>query len=1133
MSNIPTPFSLSCPTEELRKSMIVEASAGTGKTYNIQNLVARYIVECDIPIEKILVVTFTEAATAELTERIRLILKNIYYALQKIPVSEKFQNQVTQLIDKFHSLNIKDDVICGKIEEALIHFDEASISTIHGFCKRVISENTFECNSLFDTELRLECPDIVDALVTDFFRKHLYHNPALMEKIKAYPDTQNNLKTAYFTLPDIREVVIKCVKKFDWKYIYHDNQSVVLNGTLPDNFSEKLLQTNDIFIKDEIITLCTLWVQAQLELIKNNDNFMTSDDLLLRVRNVLRHPENATPLLNALHEKYHVMIIDEFQDTDPIQFEIFDAMEDTDHPMVMVGDPKQSIYAFRSGDIYTYFRAKQNLIATYGANCLKTLNHNFRSSPSLIQKVNELFMNHPYPFACERDFNGKDIAIDFPEVGAGNTTENPDFSPPLQVVPLETVGDVLDESIVACADQILALLLRHPNLSPKDFAIIVATWTRADEIAQTLRDRNIPVVNRKRPSIWKSQEMGNLITIFTGILYSNHPRKVRSALLTHLMGKTFTEIEKLNSLDEMEPQHDIENQEMLFSFTDYQEAFKHLHETWKKLGFLEMWTQFLSVFNIRERFATHIRGARVITNLNQITEILSEAEHQHHFAPEQLLRYMCEQSQSPDGDENVNEINLEDESDAVTITSIHNSKGLEYNIVILPDLQTKKLRRIQYDVQLSFHDENHERCTLIKNNQTPDAYATQSAIEALQENLRLAYVAITRAKKACYIYMERKSKGRTKYHSPMDWLLMSGNTTQSCYQMALEFSKNGNGGVLSTLEETLNARGILGKQLTPECGFYTPPPPPELAPLRAFSAPINTAWKITSFSGIKPHHTPSPSTFTTQQKDDEPEESPHDGVVAFTPEALDPVFALPANNIFGNAFHHLMENHDFTQKIEMNEVQKCLTAYGIAWDDNQPNDTILHQIVSALLSIPLAPNEFSLSDISLKQRQTEMEFYLKMNPNFSLKDFAELLKKHVQALGQSPAICDTLHAQHIQGFMNGFIDLWFEHEGKIYILDWKTNSLARKIENFTPDKLKKAVCDDFYFMQYLIYIIAMVKYLKHRTGMTNTCEIYDRYFGGVYYIYARGIQAKSDRGIFFTRPDATYIQELEEVLTCL
>ncbi len=1191
--------SLNCPLDGLN---LIAAAAGTGKTHNIQNLVLRLLLERGLPIESILVVTYTEAAAAELKDRIRLILEKTLAELDRGGTGE---SREAELITAAASRRSPQETpaqwhatATRRLRQALLDFDSTAIGTIHGFCSRVLREHAFESGITFNRTLEKNSSDRLKSLVTDVYRKYFYA-PTHGTSVTLLAEAVN------LTLPRLCRLAIQAVERPELTFRFPESR---FRGTpeealeavqqelesLRDNFNPATLDCltgifkrpynddNLAALKGELINwrngtpisgkllgnLCS-WntdaLQSQLKvkfqkkpeweqeflalqsldflmhtnrlseyvnawyrgfllratgeiaenfkLAKARENIQTYDDMLRQVREVLHRP--GATLGAVLRKRYPAGIIDEFQDTDPVQYDIFmEIFRRGGEPgtLFFVGDPRQAIYAFRGGDIETYRKAVHELEQEGGRRYL--LRANYRSSKPMIEAVNRLFHGHTQPFA--------DAEIGFPEVQApaiapagvprpGLLVHGAEEPEPLRFC--DITGLPANAEIEWTA-RLTAELLNSPEhllptgegtaprrIEPADITILIRDGSEGRKIRRELARRQVPAVLTKIGSVYKTPEAQELLTFLRAVASPADSGKVAAALVSVPGGFSLQEL-----LDLRLPEHENE-------WAQQQEQFVELRERWEDDSFYAMFHRMLTLFKVREKCPLRPDGERRLTNLLQLGDLLQRESARRRLGPGGVISCLENAICNAD-DRNCAEEEqqlLETDRAAVKIMTIHGSKGLEFPVVIVPSLFRLELKG---HLRAPYH--NAKGKLELDLSQNPDAREREEN-ELLQEHLRLAYVAITRAVYACYCFV---GKSQT---SPLDWLFRlrtAGPEELASPCRALKELGNG--------APEIPAGMVL--PIGPDSGIYRPkdgiPKEPAAA---SWQDGIDRNWLYTSYTKLAPS---GDGRLLTSDPADHDDDEPETDAVLPGGSTADP-FLLPGGKALGTALHAILETIDFNASADeiRRETRPALQTYGLLRPPESAEsriDAAVHTI-SATLSLPLTDSrgrKFSLSEIDRKDRLSELEFHYMFRHGFETRELQELLEPFAEkrfGLIEWPPWERILSG----GFLTGIIDLVFRRRGQYYIVDWKSNRLEGDPANFSGPRLAGAMCHGFYFLQYLIYTVALVKYLRLRLGRFGEAE-YEQKFGGVFYIFLRG--APSGRGVFADRPDYELIRRLEELI---
>ncbi len=1210
MNQLHTPIStrLDAATFPMQGVRLIEASAGTGKTYTIANLYLRLLLgdgdgvrRSPLTVEQILVVTFTDAATAELRTRIRERIVEARLAFSRQTTSDPFLKGLLTHCDAGMW------AACPNAKQAtriLLHaerqMDAAAIYTIHGFCQRMLVQNAFESGARFRSTLLQDERPIRQQVIEDYWRRHFYDLPSNLTKA-IYDDGWSSPKTLLkdvekhlsgqmpaFSLQDNVEDIPawfaalsaqtdelkrawQCVdlsdlndeinqanlngNKFrktsvdkwlleieEWrsrpfgenglcegitKFAQNYVSSAVKKNGQP--FEKRIFQQTQDYcdLSAERPFKPTLLVNAiqkgRLGLIeaKRRGAWLSFDDLLGHLAQAL-DSEHGEALAMRIRQLYPVAMIDEFQDTDPLQYRIFNGVYecDSDCGLLMIGDPKQAIYAFRGADIFTYIHARQGVSDHY------TLDTNWRSSADMVASVNRLFSQHDAPFYYEKDIPFQPV---FPkpkademgwalneQVQSAMTLWLPNVSESeAEPMKAKRYKRVMAEGVASEIQRILTLSKQGKanifsgeqtaSIVAGDIAILVRTGKEGRLMRETLNAQGIASVYlSNRESVFSQPEASDLLLLLQAVFSPEDERRVRSALACRLMGLSALQIDELNQ-DEWRWETVIQQ-------------FKGYRDWWQKKGVMPMIRHWMGQWQIAERLLQEMDGERRLTDLLHIAELL-QAVSQTLDSDHALLRLLADHIADPNGNINEQQLRLESERRLVKIITIHKSKGLEYPIVFVPfvsDFMAQKSEAV-----ICYHDEENLTLTAEVSDQKAEKDAAKALAdkERLAEDLRLLYVAVTRAKVGCYLGLAPLTS------STRD---ITSKTKTNAYQSAI--------GYLLHQDKTHFAQDFITAvmewhQSQPSMTLCEPPLLPnlpydgdtiELSALKAsrFSGQIDRQWWTTSYSGLVKQGNHGSDWESDSGFD--VDSAMADGTEASQSLAAEKtVFSFPKGARPGTFLHSIFEEIEFTSDVygdKNTDILKNLLAQSGYEDEWLP---ILQSWVQAILQRPLDGQTLRLKDKFPHQRMAEMEFVLPIHA-LSAVAVNDVLKKH-DALSETAG---DLGFQTVSGLLKGFIDLIFEHEGRYYVLDWKSNHLGHEVSDYTPSALRQAMQAHRYDWQYQIYALALHRFLTARIKNYD----YDAHFGGVYYLFLRGITETGDQGVFFTRPSLAFLTDLESVM---
>jgi exodeoxyribonuclease V beta subunit len=1200
-------------TLPLEGTTLVEASAGTGKTFTIAHLYLRLLLEKQMDVKSILVVTFTEAATKELIERIRTILAELYQACD-----HEF-NSDNQLLNRILLNSLKTQSLAAVrslLRKAIIRFDEAAIHTIHGFCRRVLSDYSFETSILFDTELVSDQQELIREIVDDFWRSHLSTQPALLIQIAQkhqlhtsglveFANRIMRMPTARIVPPPAEgpsERIAECLEAIirEWQRSGQEIREIIstdkglkrdqytyrpdlLQGyfeTLERLSSRELpLQTLAViamFARDTInaslkkkhdppvhafFQLCqqligyeketVIWIKQhfavllkqELERRKQDLNIRSFDDLLAAVHRALHSEQGGESLLQAIRKTYRAALVDEFQDTDPIQYQIFHRLFGKGHSLFLIGDPKQAIYSFRGADLFSYFEAAENVNPANGY----TLDTNWRSETGMVESVNTLFSSATNPFVLGEvisftaskpvaDSKGNQSRLEVQEEDPANLVlwylKNRDKADqkPLNK---EDAARFAIEAVVMEIARLLELsgkglaTLGGRKIQPCDFAILVLRNSDAQTLKDRLTQLNIPAVLTKSGNVFHGDEARELQLLLNAVATPFRSTSLNTALATSLLGFSGEEIREF-----------IEEDHQLEAYETHISRFSEYHELWQAHGFIRMFRKLLADYQVRTKLLSLPAGDRKLTNLLHLSELIQAEAVAGKLGINGLLSWFQDQRLSMEERE-AHELRLERDDEAVQISTVFKSKGLEYPIVFCPFMWQRSADLRPGDI--SYHREGELVFDLGSEAREKDGIS-QARMETLADLVRLLYVALTRSRSRCYLVCGRIGKQSV---NPLDYILTGGRKVEPSLVFRLMNE-------ISGLDETTFYQGIyenlahktsairLESPVDLEVKPYYPEPdslPDQLSHLH-YAGNNNWVreWGIASYSKIvagenRYHHADDDLLLVDEGPD-----------IIVSEEEVDPdsFFDFPGGRVAGTCIHSIFENLDFSQPDPESvkpAIMQQLDRFGLSDPAAEPEQLNSHlgkveKMLQRVLSAPLqgAGQSLTLGQVEQQNKQVELEFHFPIS-RLTTERLQQLIKKGLTAGDESLVHLgerfDRLAFKPIAGFMHGFIDLVFRHNGKYYIVDWKTNNLGPAYADYHPEKLAVTIATNFYDLQYLIYTVALVHYLKIRLPDFD----YGTQFGGVFYLFVRGIHPElPGNGVFFDLPSHDLVSNLSQII---
>lgn len=1079
--------------------LILEASAGTGKTFSIENLVVRLLVEGDQPLtlEQILLVTFTKLATSDLRVRVR---DNIEKAMNALEEGETGSFDYLAPIIEKEGKRVESR---RRLERALIQFDEAQIFTIHSFCFRMISEHGMDGGMTPDPQERGIGEERYKQCVLDYFRTALREDAIggqhrklalntqrgqvdLLQKkiaeiiakgieIAEVPDHQQLLedfrktvslfKNGYAIIPerlasDLEKIAasMKKVPGFETEQANiiielfskdsieeEDFEKLVEDGPLlmkflhPSNKKKKFPDSDQFnypdFLEDfqesfkvlkyKNIGLARMAYDCQ-KLMRHQfdeEELKSFDDLLDVMSEKIRNPD----FLLGVRNRYRAVIVDEFQDTDPRQWGIFKTLFPPDQTdwghLYLVGDPKQSIYAFRQADIYTYLDAADAI----GRDHLFSLDTNYRSQPSLVEALNELF-NHPFDQGWI-PLPKIDKFVDVPEVHWDRKKNNRQFNDNRSAIHFcihqskkYDVKKSEEEAFFPFIVQEIQRLHEKDGQSLRSFAILVADRHQANRVGAFLKKWNIPSQRQRVEPISESPVILALKELLFGILHYREESALKTALGGHFLRWDHKKIEHLENDEE---------------YAHVLSVFRNLEERWRCEGLsVCMEELLLSRWNeqsetVLETILLQENGEQFYADFQHLMELILEQPRTQSEALMFLDKFKYDTTRSEEDLKRRFDIG----QDAVQIVTIHSSKGLEYEIVFALGL----INRTQKN---DLHYTHEGKLHFVF--ETEDERYLSFLCEMDAEKMRQLYVACTRAKYRLYLpYIESKKQDKLGSCSAMELFVLGFNTSLEQYLVNSSIS-------YTVLNDVPSVLSISEKENPP-----TLVPPIEIE----ISA---SSLSVTSFSSLAQSHASElsdvPHSFDVEEKT---------------------VHTLPSGSDTGILLHTLLEDIPFSLGKDWKSPHDAVPAIEYLIKDTKYEEwrMPIAEIVYHAITTPFI-NGAALKDVDSEKCKFESEF---------------------------------LYLYESDTYMKGFIDLLFAYEGKYYLLDWKSNWLGKSYEDYAEENLNISMQQNQYTLQAEIYTHSLEKYLR----LVHS-EPFSELFGGVYYIFLRGLPSD---GIKFIDPE--------------
>lgn len=1144
---------------------LVEASAGTGKTWTIAGLYVRLILETNASINNLLVVTFTKAATAELRDRLRKRLVDVLNAFESGGSEDEF---CQKMLEAHHDA----DAARKKLIDCIRRFDEAAIYTIHGFCQRVLSDIQLpsflvepeivpderewlpgllqrewirHCDSDFAAEIMQGGNITVDVIEKDINIKlvkpflNIKKNAAISldelkkekesilkiwesERFSIIQDIENadGLSRAADTYKDTDFLLDKLEQWLYGKYFSTKNirrltptafqVKVKKSGKLPSHkiwgkleawFTEADNYANDM--RYSIIYK----VEEALQSRKRAQGLISYQDLLALLAGAVKDEA----ISRKIRETYHVALIDEFQDTDPLQFEIFNTLYvNGGQPLFLVGDPKQAIYNFRGADIYTYLKARESTDRRY------TLATNRRSIEPLVKAVNQIFKRPSNPFLTDR--------LGFVEVEADqseNLFSSKEAPFHCWLLTSDTSGkkekcltkaEATARSVSVAAKEISQLLnapaaeklmIGDKPLKPRDIAVLVPSHKDGKAVVDALSARGISSVIRSQDSVFSSDEAKEMLSLLEAVANPSKEALVKAALLAPLLNRSLEVL--------------MDSQESDSLWSECIDLFSSLREAWVKYGFMTMWENLVAKFEIYHHALVTHEGERRLTNLRHLSTLMQTQSDKDRIIERQLMWFRDQVREGESRDDT--QLRLESDAERVQVLTIHVSKGLEYPIVFCPFLWNGKVERKEDAVRAEYQ-EGSGTCLDIGTSKFSNSL-NRMRTERIAEGLRVLYVALTRAKYRCYGVWGFVKESDT---APFSWLLFAGSDKKVTegdpdaetikeslsqkvfddYRDALKKLVEGSPSSFSysILEEVSAKEDFVKSEIVEtDSAIHIP----------NFSRSLSQLWQVGSFTGLTKNAHERPKTIEVPDYDDHINEQS----IVEKNEKLEGFHALPRGAKAGVFWHALFEE---VLKDPTKSRQDIIKEQMAKYDQEESWKDQIEAFFSQWLSVSFDKNGACLSQLT--SFKAEMEFLYPVK-DLTKEDFLSL----PDVPDQYRQAINGLSFKTLSGFLKGFIDLVYFYQGQYYVLDYKTNFLGQDNTAYTEESLRIAMADSHYYLQYWLYVLAVHRYLKSIKPDYD----YDSDIGGVRYLFLRGLGADT-KGVYCNKPSRALIEALDNIM---
>jgi len=1157
------PFSA---TEPLKRGMtVLEASAGTGKTFQISTQVVRLVAEEAVSIDRILVVTFTRAATDELVDRVR---RRLHQALSAVQAAQAPGPQ-DPVLCLLYTRAQTDAGVARRLKEALRRFDEATITTIHGFCQRVLQQNAFESLADCDVELLTDDRRLQEDLRDDVLaRLRQGAGSKLREFLDASPS-----KGGCGLAEDLPRLLAAAVHHRDAQLEPEGSAGVLVGEANADHLEVPSDPQACAILAGQVRADVARFARAELARRAQALRLNTFDDLLRKLAFALgpdADPGRQQRLAEAVQQRYSAALIDEFQDTDRVQWTIFRRLfGGPEHYLYLIGDPKQAIYGFRGANVHVYLEA----VRTAGEGRVFTMATNYRSDTRLVQGLNHIWQQ-PGVFGGDEisyvpvlahfsedrlhgpaswdpaDPRRAALQLRFfdgllgPEQDAEALLSSGDVSARLAHRVAEDVVQTLNEGWMLEGDEDEGTPARP--VGPRDVAILVRSHHQAQALEQALSARDVPAVRTGAASVFASPEAGYLQDWLTAVVQGGRDAPARRAAVTPLFAWTAPDLARLA----------LDDAQLVPRWDGWLGSLGRAATTFERRGFMVAFRAALDEQDVLPRLLRLPQGERQVTNLLHLAELVHAAQQAQRLTATATLSWLQQQRARVEAEEaGEAELRLERDDDAVRVLTMHKSKGLQFPVVFVPYLWDGRRLRDTHPLIVPRPQRPSERvlCTQVDDSSPPRSELLVAAEQdAAEEAMRLAYVALTRARHRCFVYGgPHKARGQGYESSPLAALLHKGAVEPEASAEDL----------WAGLEELVRSAPLahggptmaVNRCMQPEHHRWSAPAQADRAPKpRVYRrGAFDMAWRIHSYTSLTKEragaHGLHPNPVAERGGgDDAPQDALSQAMAAVSPDAADvPLAGFAAGAQAGTFLHEVLERLDFEPSPDdperLSALQQTIDMLSPRYGFMAAQTEGLAQGLAEALRVPLGGplKTFRLIDLQRKNRLDELRFDLALQRvhgedfwrAFTLGEGGQdrLQGAYIEALR-------SLKLDAVAGFLTGSIDLVFRQGQRWYVVDYKSNRIDPErsgrspLEHYGPAYMHEEMQRHHYLLQAYLYSLALHRFLRHRLA-----DAYDfgTHFGGVAYLFLRGMTQPELTFEGGARPGVYHISPCEAVINRL
>ncbi len=1109
----------------------LEASAGTGKTFTIAALATRYVAEGIARLDQLMLVTFGRAATQELRDRVRARLVSVEHGLADPGYARSGDDDLLRLLAEG-----PDDEVAlrrKRLTTALADFDAATIATTHGFCLQMLTElgiaGDFEPGATFVERV----DDIVDEVVDDLYLRKW-----------GRPDSEPATVTYAEALSTVRTAVRDRHARLE--------PSDVAPDTVPG-------QRYGIAVA----------ARSEVDARKRQRRLRDYDDLLTRLRDALVDPERGPAAQRRVRARYAVVLVDEFQDTDPVQWEILRLAFDGHTSLILIGDPKQAIYSFRGGDVVTYLAASK--VATTHA----TLGRNWRSDEALLSAFAKVFRGaalgdpgivvlpvdsaHPHRrLSGGPDHTPLRIRVATrAQVGVGPRSKAT-VGPSRELVAADLAGDVVG---LLRSDAVLTTSGQPRPVVPGDIAVLVRTNLQAELVRGALADADVPAVLSGLANVFSTQLATEWLVLLKALDQPNRATGVRSAALTCFVGWDAKRLADAgdDALDELGP------------------LLRGWAEVLAERGIPALVEVVIEETGLFERLLATDDGERRLTDLRQLGQLLHAAAVDEQLGTVAVLEWLQRRINDAGTDPSEEQSRrLDSDAEAVQVITVHRSKGLEFPVVYVPYGWDRHLGAPAHP---GYHTADGVRCLDVGGSGGTDfdGHCRLDEAEQLGEDLRLLYVALTRAQCQVVTWWVPSS---TSPQAPLNRLLFGDFHAGEQPQPSVAPPSDAT--AWSRLSDLAAASdGCIAVEPVSVLDASWSPTSQPVRSLRAarFDRSLDTTWRRTSYTAMttaahdaaqaRAGVSSEPEGRTLDDEEDAPTGQPFDPRASATPASADetalravlsPMRELPSGTGFGIVVHSVLEAVD-TSAADLGAelVERCRDVLGRGFGTALEADTLGASLLPAMQT-PLGPlvGGMRLADVSPADRLAELDFELPLaggddptHDQVTLTAFATVLRGHLEPTDPFAAYPDILagagfRRERLRGYLVGSLDAVLrltraDGQPSYVVVDYKTNWLggpssfdgALTAWDYRQTALRDAMIAANYPLQLLLYLVALHRYLRWRQPGYDP----DRHLGGGLYLFLRGMCGPGApsvdgvaTGVFGWSPPAGLVEDLSSLL---